>query len=79
MQGQNPHTGQNFSLLQNIHTGFIIHPNLYSLGTGVLFLGLNRSGREVYPSRPSNARPPLYVFWQRKLTRTNLIDIEFHL
>ena len=63
MQGQNPHTGQNFSLLQNIHTGFIIHPNPYSLGTGVLFLGLNRSGRELYHPRPSYTWPPLFVFW----------------
>jgi len=66
MQGQNPHTGNNSSLLQKFHTYFIIHPNPYSLGTGVLFLGLNRSGREVYHLRPSNAQPPLYAFWYRK-------------
>jgi len=62
MHGQNPHRGNNFSLLQNVNTYFIIHPNPYSLDTGVLFLGVNRSGREVYHSRPSNARPPLCAF-----------------
>ena len=54
----------NFSLPQNVHIGLIIHPNPYSLGTGFLFLGLNRSGREVYHSRSSNARrSPLYACW----------------
>ena len=52
MQDQDPHTRNNFSLLQNVHTYLVIHPNPYSLGTGVLFLVVNRSGREVYHSRP---------------------------
>ena len=42
-----PACARGFSLLQNVHIGSEANPTSYSMGTGVIFVDIERPGREV--------------------------------
>jgi len=47
--------GQRLSLLHCVQTGSETHPAYYSMGIGVVSLGIKRPGREADHSPPSGA------------------------
>jgi hypothetical protein len=46
--------GYEFLLLHVVQTGSVPHPTSYPMGTGVLSLGVKRSGREADLSPPTS-------------------------
>jgi hypothetical protein len=47
--------GQEFSLFHVVQTGFWVHSAFYPMGTGALFQGIKRPGREADHSPPTSA------------------------